>query len=183
MREVRKFRWTDQIAGSTFMKPIALSDLHLSEMVFSTYVHEQQLIKIIDRQGRAHISEGVGATVVAAISQTIKIEGVEKLSAMMAHICDTLGKVIYKHFSGPVTAHVFMSKPGSGTFELHTDPDDVVLYVVDGRKEFLVDGKPYSFEAGDAIYIPKNTPHRAINVDESVMISFGLEEWIIHKLT
>ena len=39
----------------------------------------------------------------------------------------------------------------------------------------MVDGEIIIIEEGSHIKIPANTPHRAMNVDPSIMLSIGIE--------
>lgn len=93
----------------------------------------------------------------AESSDTIKVEGVERLG----------------DYEG-VTAHVFRYWKDSPSFGVHTDPVDVLLHVTDGEKMIEVDEKMKHLLEGDFLWIPANTPHRALNDREGLMFSYGL---------
>jgi quercetin dioxygenase-like cupin family protein len=57
----------------------------------------------------------------------------------------------------------------------------VFLAVVEGTKNLIVDSKWHTLEAGENLFIPANTPHEAINQDDSLMLSFGLESYLIDR--
>ena len=75
-----------------------------------------------------------------------------------------------------------MAPAGGYTFKPHTDPDDVLIYVVEGEKGMVVETTVYDLKAGDSLFIPANTPHYAVNNKASIMISLGLEKWMVDKL-
>jgi mannose-6-phosphate isomerase-like protein (cupin superfamily) len=84
--------------------------------------------------------------------------------------------------AGPVTCHAFRAYPNSVSFGIHTDPDDVYLFVTEGLKTIEIDGKYIQLGAGQSILIPANTPHQAHNTHSSLMLSFGLEKFMIEKI-
>ncbi len=67
-----------------------------------------------------------------------------------------VSKEIIKKRSGTVT--VFAFDQGQGLSE-HTAPFDALVYVMDGRVEIMIEGKPSDLKAGDMIIMPANKPH------------------------
>lgn len=67
-----------------------------------------------------------------------------------------VSKEIIKKKEGTVT--VFAFDEGQGLSE-HTAPFDALVYVVDGKVEITIDGKPSNLKAGDMIIMPANKPH------------------------
>lgn len=112
--------------------------------------------------------------------KAFKIEGYEKLNLNLFDECRYLAEHFKHH--GPVTCHLFRSPKASESFPTHTDPDDVVLYMVSGSKVIEGSQGEVLLEAGDILYIPAGTPHRAINTADSIMLSFGLERFLVEKL-
>jgi quercetin dioxygenase-like cupin family protein len=55
----------------------------------------------------------------------------------------------------------------------------VFLDVIEGTKNMIVAGEWQTLRAGQTLYIAANTPHEAINQDDSLMLSFGLESYMI----
>ncbi|BDD79352.1 hypothetical protein [Burkholderia phage FLC8] len=153
-----------------------MDDLHLDELLFSPYPYEQQMVKYITADGRQLTPND--ASEVGTMKQfgTIKIEGMEKISKK---VFDAIKK--FSH-DGPLTCHVFIAAEGAPSFPDHTDPDDVMLYVVDGIKTVIIDGTVHVLNAGQSIYIPAGVVHRAINTSSSVMMSIGFESYIVEKL-
>lgn len=155
---------------------VELEHLHLDDVLFSPYPYEQQMVKYIDVQGRQITPlDGLDMMVVREHG-TIKIEGMEKISR---HVWDQLKRLCH---DGPTTCHVFVSNANSPSFPDHTDPDDVVLFVVDGEKNIIINGKEHVLGKGQSVNIPAGTVHRAINRKASVMLSIGFEKFITEKL-
>jgi quercetin dioxygenase-like cupin family protein len=71
---------------------------------------------------------------------------------------------------------------GSKSFGLHTDPDDVIIFCIEGIKNIIVDGVKYKLKPQNSLFIPANKPHEAINEEDSLMLSFGLEKFYIEKI-
>ena len=57
----------------------------------------------------------------------------------------------------------------------------VFLEVIEGTKNLIVDGEWHTLESGQTLFIPANTPHEVINQDDSLMLSFGLESYLIDR--
>lgn len=88
---------------------------------------------------------------------TIKVEGIESLCG-------------WEHG----TIHAFRYWENSPSFPEHTDPVDVIIEVHDGEKFIEVKGVMHHLIKGEAVSIPANTPHRALNKKEGLMLSYGL---------
>jgi quercetin dioxygenase-like cupin family protein len=67
-----------------------------------------------------------------------------------------VSKEIIKKNEGTVT--VFAFDEGQGLSE-HTAPFDALVYVVDGKVDISIEGKPSRLKAGDMIIMPANKPH------------------------
>lgn len=67
-----------------------------------------------------------------------------------------VSKEIIKKDVGTVTLFAF--DRGQGLSE-HTAPFDALVYIVDGRAEVRVSGKPYVVKKGEMIIMPANKPH------------------------
>ncbi|MBF0594334.1 MAG: cupin domain-containing protein [Candidatus Omnitrophica bacterium] len=82
---------------------------------------------------------------------------VQELSALVNYQDGAVvSKEVIKKKEGTVT--VFAFDEGQGLSE-HTAPFDALVYVVDGRVEITIDGKPSALKAGDMIIMPANKPH------------------------
>lgn len=181
-----------EILSSTVINVLE-KDLKIDDVLSSAYPYEQGLVKIILGEEGSLTANHYGQ-VLSYPKHAVKIEGYERLSQKLWYQCRDIAKY-YSH-RGPVSAHLFLSPKGSHSFPLHTDPDDVVLLMLKGRKVFevegerieLVDTRVDSVRAGSvgapirALYIAAGTPHRAINTEDSIMLSIGLEGYMVKKL-
>ena len=82
--------------------------------------------------------------------------------------------------AGALTLGHTVVEPG-GRNPLHRHPNcEEVLYVVSGEIEHIVEGWPtVRMKAGEAIWIPRNVLHRAINVgaiDAELLVAFSSAE-------
>lgn len=166
------------VSGSLF-STITESTLEVDDILSSPYPYEQQLVKILT--GDIAIDAQSPSDVLEHSDKVIKIEGYEKLNRTLFRVCQSLAKE-FRH-DGPVTCHLFVSPAGGKSFPWHTDPDHVILYMVEGYKTMEVEGQgSIVMQPGSSIYIPQGTHHRAINIRSSKMLSFGLERFITEKL-
>jgi quercetin dioxygenase-like cupin family protein len=142
-------------------------------------LYDEKLISIVNTKGEqiplSHFSELCNNE-----SKTIKIEGMERYSEVIFNKAKFYADK-YNH-TGPVTCHMFIAKKGSPSFGEHTDPDDVIMYVADGTKTISLDGEYIVLETEDDIFIPANTKHEAVNNHPSLMLSFGLENFLKDKM-
>ena len=56
------------------------------------------------------------------------------------------------------TVSLFAFDEGQGLSE-HTAPFDALVYIVDGKADITVSGKPYTLQAGEMIVMPANKAH------------------------
>lgn len=62
-------------------------------------------------------------------------------------------------------------EPGA-VYSDHLHPQDEYIVVASGRIVFEIDKKRFSLEAGDALLLPANTVHAAVNEDSSPVSFF-----------
>jgi mannose-6-phosphate isomerase-like protein (cupin superfamily) len=149
------------------------------KLILQDLVYDEKLISIIDDLGRQIYLDRLG-DLYKHHGSTIKVEGLEKYNESLFKKCFEIGQK-YNHF-GPVTCHAFRGFLNSFSFPLHTDPDDVLLYMIYGEKKIIIGDDEMYLKAGDEIFIPANTKHRAIYTGDSLMLSFGLEKFLVNKL-
>lgn len=105
--------------------------------------------------------------------QLIKIEKMETYNEDYIKACKQLEEVSNKK----VDCHVYFSSPISVSFDLHTDPYDVLLYCVDGHKNFQVEDQIYDLRPGVWLFVEGNKLHKAINDNDfCTMLSFGFRD-------
>jgi|LauGreDrversion4_2_1035121.scaffolds.fasta_scaffold1086029_1 quercetin dioxygenase-like cupin family protein len=148
------------------------------KFIHNPLAYEQKLVSIINTKGEiiplSSFSELYGSE-----PKTVKIEGMEKYSPEVYRHCEWY-RLLHEH-TGPITCHVFIAQEDSPSFPMHTDPDDVIIYCCDGRKSLDINGQYITLEVGESITIPANTPHRALNEHASMIMSIGLEKYLIDK--
>lgn len=74
------------------------------------------------------------------------------------------------------TIHLFYNPKNGPTFDIHTDPVDVIIECKDGNKYMEVEGKEISLKPGDKLLIHAGTPHRALNYEKALMASHGIND-------
>jgi len=83
-----------------------------------------------------------------------------------------------RSFGYNVDVHMFISPENGTSFPMHTDVRDVHIVCISGKKHFWVGYKEglkmVSLEAGQELYIPAGTEHRAETSGQSVILSFGV---------
>jgi len=152
--------------------------LAVEDVIASAHVYEQNMIKVV-RNNASYVVNNLNEYLELS-TYPIKIEGYERFNSVMFRECKALASHM-KH-QGFVSCHLFLSPKASVSFAMHTDPDDVVVHMVKGRKLFESPDGVLELSEGQSIYIPRNYPHRAINTEDSIMLSFGLELFTEQKL-
>ena len=147
----------------------------------SNHMYEQNMVYAIDMQGREHLVTGFSHFCKAqSENHSIKIERMENFNSEIYEYC---WKIKTDLVHGPhVTCHLFLANAGSYSFDMHTDPDDVVIYCCEGSKSLIIESTHVIIRPGEYIHIPANTPHQALNEDEALTLSFGLENYTEDKI-
>lgn len=172
--------------GVPINRHLMITSSELLAFAYHPIAYEQRLVNIVVPDGRqvlllspselaSHPLNPTNAPV------TIKIEGMERYSNQLWEQAQELA-FRYGH-DGPITCHAFISPVNGATFGIHTDPDNVIIYCVEGTKTMEIEGDLYRLQPGEYVYIPYDTPHRAINEHFSVMLSFGLERYYNDKMS
>ena len=99
-----------------------------------------------------------------------------KVQVKLAEQCDTLKVEGIELWAGWEygTIHAFRYWENSPSFPEHTDPVDVIVEVHEGEKFIEVKEIMHHLIEGEAVSIPANTPHRALNKKEGLMLSYGM---------
>jgi len=158
---------------------ITLERLNLDKIMVSPPVYEYGLVKAIEHGG-IHPVYGPMEYLNEVRRNPVKVEGVERFNEVLFTTSINLGRR-FSHF-GPVSCHLFLSCKGAISFPSHTDTEDVIIYMVSGQKVFEGVAESQLVREGESIYIPRGVEHRAVNIDDSVMLSFGLERYLEDKL-
>lgn len=99
----------------------------------------------------------------------IKVEDMENYSPELRQLCDELAE----GFGAEVCAHLFIGFEGKGSFGWHTDEGVVACYVLAGEKFMETTYGNHILKKGDWLIMPDGLPHRATNMSDTVMLSFG----------
>lgn len=137
---------------------------------------QENLICRIDKDGLDHSVCTLMEIAARSATDTIKINGVERFEQVkegLRTITDHCSEFVNEYEY--VSVHLFRASQRAGTFKVHTDPVDLVIWCIDGMKTMEVDGVIYNIDVNQCLYIPANTPHRAINNCSSIMLSVGFE--------
>jgi mannose-6-phosphate isomerase-like protein (cupin superfamily) len=148
------------------------------QFLHNPLAYEQKLVSIINNKGE-QIPLLSFSELYSDQQTTVKLEGMEKFNSNLYKKCEDY-KVKYNH-NGPVTCHMFIARSNSPSFGLHTDPDDVIIYCIEGKKTLSVDGEYVVLREGEEVFIPANTPHEAHNEFAAMTLSFGLEKFLSDK--
>ena len=97
---------------------------------------------------------------------TIVLQGVHRYHEPVARFC----RGLELELGHPCQANAYITPVGAQGLALHADPHDVFVLQAFGRKQWEVHGAPAeperdpleaTVDPGDAIYMPKGTPHAA----------------------
>lgn len=150
-------------------------------IIYHELSYKQRMVYAIDEIGREHSSDSILETQnYIKLNYSIKLEQLEKYSQPLYEFCKSIAS-LYGH-NGPTTCHAFKASKDSYTFPLHTDPDDVVLYGIDGCLQLELDGKLCQVGVGETLIIPADVSHRAVNMSDSLILSIGLEKFLKEKM-
>ncbi len=148
--------------------------------LLSELPYEQKIISIIDDFGRQLSVENLGQ-LHSNFNKTIKIESFEKYNEKIYFYCEDLKKK-FNH-NGPVTCHLFRSFKDSKSFPMHEDLDDVFILVLFGEKVIEFENNTtFTLKQNDTLFIPSGKKHKALNNQESIILSFGIEKFLKDKL-
>jgi len=78
-----------------------------------------------------------------------------------------VSKEVIKKEKGTVTLFAF--DKGQGLSE-HTAPFDALVYIVDGKAEITIAGKPHNLKTGEVIIMPANSPHSLKAIERFKML-------------
>jgi len=88
------------------------------------------------------------------IDQPIKVLALKDIAAYQEH--SVVSREIIRKPSGTMTVFAFDKDEGLSE---HTAPFDAAVYLLEGRAEVRIDGKPYFVDEGEMIIMPANKPH------------------------
>ena len=86
----------------------------------------------------------------------------------------------------PISCNIYLTPANQKAFPPHTDPHDVLVVQIAGKKEWNIEDRPKilhrrTMKSGDVLYIPKNTLHNAVSCESSEAYSMHLT-FVIRKV-
>jgi len=102
-----------------------------------------------------------------------KIQDLEKFNSGIVKKCSQLFDVWKK----PVNCHAYWGYADTTSFDKHTDPCEVCIYICEGNKQIDLDQQQSILREGQHLYIKANEPHAARNITDCLSLSFGTEDF------
>jgi mannose-6-phosphate isomerase-like protein (cupin superfamily) len=120
---------------------------------------------------------------------TIVLQGLQRYWEPVTRFCRDLELTL----THPVQANAYITPPVSSGLKVHHDPHDVFALQTHGRKQWVTyepgatpAARPVldvELEPGDALYVPKGTPHAARTVEEaSIHLTIGVRTTVWRDL-
>ena len=92
----------------------------------------------------------------------------ENLNGLVAYQDGSVvSRTLIKKETGTVTLFAFTK--GQGLSE-HTAPFDAIAYIIEGKAEITISGKPQIVESGQMIILPVNKPHALKAIENFKML-------------
>lgn len=158
-----------------------VEDLMILDVLSSPYPYEQGLVKAILPGGKQITLTSAEEGLDLYQHGYLKIEGMERLNQKLWDYCRHIRNE--RVWDMPVSCHVFVANENVESFPDHVDPEDVLLYVVEGEKTIILDNaSEITMVRFDSMLIEANSIHRAINNKKSVMLSIGFDKFMSEKL-
>lgn len=110
----------------------------------------------------------------------VKVQQLERWDRQVSHLCRSLEEKV----NGYVDAHLYLAPANGGSFGLHTDPHDVFVVMLRGKKRFELPEFNLTIDLapGDWLYIPKDAQHKGFSITNSVMLSLGVRSYLSETL-
>lgn len=89
-----------------------------------------------------------------------------------------VSKEVIRKKEGTIT--VFAFDDGQGLSE-HTAPFDAFVYVMDGKVEIMIEGRPSILSAGEMIIMPANKPHALKAIERFKMMLVMIKQETMPK--
>jgi bifunctional lysine-specific demethylase and histidyl-hydroxylase NO66 len=165
----------DRIVATTGLRAPAFrlvkdgATLPQSSYTRAARVGSRDISDLID-VARVHAEFDDGATIV--------LQGLHRYWEPVTRLARDLELVL----THPVQANAYLTPPVAQGLRVHDDPHDVFALQTHGRKHWVTyddDGNPtldVELDPGDALYVPRGTPHAARTVDEaSIHLTIGVK--------
>lgn len=158
-----------------------ITDIELLSFLEKDLPYTEQMVFLIKPDRKIYVACDFNDVVSNIHYSTVKLQNMEKFSQKIFAKCNFY-KEKYQH-KGPVTCHLFYaSSDFSPSFCLHSDLDNVIIEVCSGIKHMEIAGKEIVLKENETVFIPAGTEHRALNRVPNLILSFGLEKFLIDKI-
>ena len=153
------------------------------EVMFEPFILEEEMVRCIVENDEGKLVTDTQLSVESLMSNrgnAVNITGMERYCPATQGLVNDVKRSL-GHY-GPATMHIFVTPTGARSFPEHTDPDVVILCLLEGKKIFEIEGEQFEMEIGKFYRIPADAPHRAVYNEDSIMLSIGLEFFLKDKL-
>lgn len=168
------------------MKPVIISSnvlptelFDIDSLLYNPLLMEEECVRVVSG-GLNKLVSTIGS-LLEHVNDPKVVVNLERYSKeSYAYINDVARSVGH---DGPVTLHLYITPSGGVSFPSHTDPDDVVVCLIEGEKRFEIDSVEFDMIIGCCYLIKRGIYHRAVSSGEggSVMLSIGLERFLLDK--
>lgn len=160
--------------------PLTENDINIDTLLGSEHPIEQNMIRYVDETQTSRMPRNV-IEIYENLDKSIIVERMEDYSQAFKQHTSALATRV--GWEGPITVHLFVSPASAKSFPFHTDVENVVIYCLSGCKTMEIrhsDGniQPVEIHAGQALYLPQGTFHRATNHHCAMTLSYGFEYFI-----
>lgn len=104
-----------------------------------------------------------------ALATTVKVQGIETYNKNIVNKCYSL----FQQWQRPVDCHAYWGYANNSSFDMHEDPYDVYIEIMEGNKKLNIDGDEKEYKAGEGVFIPARTLHKAYNTTDCLSLSFS----------
>lgn len=148
-----------------------------ANLITNSELYENKAVFFIDKDGKDHIAESHLHAFGTDESRTFKIEQLEKPCFGISNLLNFIHKTYMTdtYETHDTSCHLFYAGKNAPSFPTHTDPVNLIIVCIHGIKTMEIAGELVHIPNGNFVHIPANTPHRAINDYESIMLSIGAE--------
>ena len=135
------------------------------------WMHEDGCFWIFESSGVAtqikkEVADSVDTVSRCLRSHAIWIRDLERYSDKMLRDCKELGAV---------NCHVILAPKGSQILGKHTDPWDVYIKMLRGKRTYSIEDKDIILSKGEELTIYKGQVHGVVPIEDSVTINYGIE--------
>lgn len=149
-----------------FQKLIVNPDFYNKELIYFIQDGKDSIVNSIYNSYTNYVADLPNAI---EKKTCIKVQGVENYNVGIMELCHEFVQI----WQRCVDCHAYWGFAGTGSFDMHTDPNEVCILVLQGLKEIHFEDTMVPVPEGERIFIPANKPHRAFNLDNTLSLSIS----------